>query len=70
MIVDFDGDDMLGKSDLKEIILRLTGSQGLTEEEIERLIQNVLDEADLDNDGALSFSEFEHIIDKSSDFMQ
>lgn len=32
------------------------------------LLQNILVEADLDDDGALSFPEFEHIIDKSSDF--
>ncbi len=31
-------------------------------------MQNILSEADLDDDGALSFPEFEHIIDKSSDF--
>lgn len=31
-------------------------------------LQNILSEADLDDDGALSFPEFEHIIDKSSDF--
>uniref|UniRef100_A0A182IRM9 Uncharacterized protein n=1 Tax=Anopheles atroparvus TaxID=41427 RepID=A0A182IRM9_ANOAO len=31
--------------------------------------ENILEEADLDDDGALSFAEFEHIIDKSSDFI-
>lgn len=33
-------------------------------------LQNILEEADLDDDGALSFAEFEHIIDKSSDFIK
>ncbi|GBP98257.1 Calcium and integrin-binding protein 1 [Eumeta japonica] len=42
----------------------------LSDTEIQQLVQNVLDEADLDDDGALSFAEFEHIIDKSSDFLQ
>lgn len=59
---------MLGVSDLKEVIERLTGSNHLTENEIQHLIQNILEEADLDDDGALSFAEFEHIIDKSPDF--
>ena len=35
---------------------------------MEQLIQNILEEADLDDDGSLSFAEFEHVIDKSSDF--
>lgn len=67
-ILDFDGDDMLGVEDLKQVINRLTGENRLSESDMQQLIQNVLEEADLDDDGALSFAEFEHIIDKSSDF--
>ncbi|GJQ66858.1 hypothetical protein Trydic_g7884 [Trypoxylus dichotomus] len=67
-IFDFDGDDMLGTSDLKQVIERLLGNNKLTEREMQHLIQNILEEADLDDDGSLSFAEFEHIIDKSSDF--
>lgn len=68
LIPDFDGDDMLGESDLRQVVERLTGSQRLSDSDMKHLIQNILDEADLDEDGALSFAEFEHIIDKSSDF--
>lgn len=32
------------------------------------MMKYILDEADLDDDGSLSFAEFEHVIDKSSDF--
>uniref|UniRef100_A0A1B6KWN8 EF-hand domain-containing protein n=1 Tax=Graphocephala atropunctata TaxID=36148 RepID=A0A1B6KWN8_9HEMI len=67
-IFDFDGDDMLGVSDLRHVIDRLTGPQRLSETDTQLLIQNILDEADLDDDGALSFAEFEHIVDKSPDF--
>lgn len=68
---DFDGDDMIGVSDLREVIQRLCGPElKLSDSEIQQLVQNVLEEADLDDDGALSFAEFEHIIDKSSDFCQ
>nr|CAD7433658.1 unnamed protein product [Timema monikensis] len=67
-IFDFDGDDMLGVTDLRQVVDRLTGPQRLAEQDIQHLIQNILDEADLDDDGALSFAEFEHIISKSSDF--
>lgn len=67
-IFDFDGDDMLGKADLRQVVERLIRPQQLSEADITLLVQRVLDEADLDDDGALSFAEFEHIIDKSSDF--
>lgn len=59
---------MLGVSDLRHVIDRLTGPQRLSEVDVQILIQNILDEADLDDDGALSFAEFEHIVDKSPDF--
>ncbi|XP_014204073.2 calcium and integrin-binding protein 1 [Copidosoma floridanum] len=67
-IFDFDGDDMLGVGDLRQVVDRLTGSQRLSEGDMQQLIQFLLEEADLDDDGALSFAEFEHIIEKSCDF--
>lgn len=88
--LDFDGDDMLGFSDLNQVIERLIGDQNrLPENYMKFLIQVkrmkfkggccanfpfiflqqiILSEADLNDDGALSFPEFEHIIDKWSDF--
>ncbi|CAG9854938.1 unnamed protein product [Phyllotreta striolata] len=68
-IYDFDGDDMLGVSDLKKIITKLTGDHKLTDAEVNIIIENVLEEADMDDDGSLSFAEFEHITDRSSDFL-
>lgn len=59
---------MLGVSDLREVVDRLTGPHRLTDGEMAHLVQNILAEADLDDDGALSFAEFEHVIDKSPDF--
>ncbi|KAF6214137.1 hypothetical protein GE061_008876 [Apolygus lucorum] len=67
-IFDFDGDDMLGIADLREVIDRLIGPHRLTDSEMAHLVQNILAEADLDDDGALSFAEFEHVVDKSPDF--
>lgn len=61
---------MLGTLDLKQVIIKLTGDNKLTESEIHMLVQHILEEADLDDDGALSFAEFEHIIDRSSDFLR
>uniref|UniRef100_A0AAG5D978 EF-hand domain-containing protein n=1 Tax=Anopheles atroparvus TaxID=41427 RepID=A0AAG5D978_ANOAO len=69
-IYDFDGDDMIGRNDLKQVIQRLVAyNSDLGHNDIDQLINNILEEADLDDDGALSFAEFEHIIDKSSDFI-
>lgn len=65
---DFDGDDMLGVGDLRQVVDRLTAPQRLNDSDMQQLLQYILDEADLDDDGALSFAEFEHIIEKSSDF--
>lgn len=59
---------MLGVADLREVIDRLIGPHRLTDSEMAYLVQNMLAEADLDDDGALSFAEFEHVIDKSPDF--
>lgn len=60
---------MIGINDLRQVIDRLTGTDhSLSEQDMQRLIQNILDEADLDDDGALSFAEFEHVITKSPDF--
>ncbi|KAG1667032.1 Calcium and integrin-binding protein 1 [Nymphon striatum] len=68
-IFDFDGDDFIGPDDLKELLARLTGQQKLTEEHIEIVIDNILEEADVDRDGMLAYSEFEHIISKTPDFI-
>ena len=60
---------MLGKSDLRQVIQRLIGfNNSFSDVELEQLIVNIMEEADLDDDGSLSFAEFEHVIDKSSDF--
>lgn len=60
LFVDFDGDDMLGISDLKQVIERLIGEENrISDNDMKQLIQNILKEADLDDDHALSFPEFE-----------
>ena len=41
----------------------------LSDEEISTLLKNVLEEADLDSDGRLSYAEFEHVISKAPDFV-
>jgi len=66
---DFDGDDEIGEDDMREVICRLTGSEQLSDEDRDQLVENLFEEADLDDDDTISFSEFEHVISKAPDFM-
>ena len=68
-IYDFDENDMISSDDLKKVVDRLTGDQKLNENEMQQLIDNILEEADLDDDDSLSFAEFEHVISKAPDFI-
>ncbi|CAE1257232.1 CIB1 [Acanthosepion pharaonis] len=58
--------------DLVEIIQRITtvesSSDKLSDEEMQQLIDNIFEEADLDDDDHLSFQEFEHVLSKAPDF--
>ncbi|XP_022794778.1 calcium and integrin-binding family member 2-like isoform X3 [Stylophora pistillata] len=67
-IFDFDQDDYLGKEDLKQALRALTASE-LTDEEMEFVSDELLKEADIDEDGFLSYSEFENVIARSPEFM-
>ncbi|CAL4148526.1 unnamed protein product, partial [Meganyctiphanes norvegica] len=67
-IFDFDNDDYLGRGDLEETINRLINPQQFRPRNMEALVNRILEEADLDDDGMLAFAEFEHVILKSPDF--
>ncbi|PVD19398.1 hypothetical protein C0Q70_19886 [Pomacea canaliculata] len=68
-IYDWDEDGYLNKADLKATLLKLT-KDGLDEEEVQFVIDKVLEEADLDDDGMLSYIEFEHVISRAPDFLK
>lgn len=71
-IYDFDEDNLISSKDLVEIIQRITtvesSSDSLSDEEMQQLIDNIFEEADLDDDDHLSFQEFEHVLSKAPDF--
>jgi len=72
-IYDFNEDDLLDSEDLEVVMERLIGchdNRSFQPEELEIMTRNIMEEADLDDDGCLSFAEFEHVITKSSDFLQ
>jgi len=53
---------------MKTFISRLVGDSDFKEEQIERLIKMMGNQSDLDDDGMVSYPEFEHIVAKSRDF--
>ncbi|XP_035219700.1 calcium and integrin-binding family member 3-like isoform X1 [Stegodyphus dumicola] len=67
-IYDYDGDKFIGPDDLKQATIALTRSE-LNSEEVNLVVEKVLEEGDNDDDGKLSFMEFQSIISKAPDFL-
>ncbi|KAI5708911.1 hypothetical protein M8J76_006077 [Diaphorina citri] len=67
-IYDFDNDQYIGMSDL-EIGIRLLTRSELSVQELTQVSEKVIEEADVDGDGKLSFMEFEHVILRAPDFL-
>ncbi|XP_060770963.1 calcium and integrin-binding protein 1 [Neoarius graeffei] len=71
-IFDFDDDGTLDYGDLEKLVNCLTGESAdtqLTSEEMSQLIRNILEESDIDKDGTVNLSEFQHVISRSPDFV-
>jgi Ca2+-binding EF-hand superfamily protein len=70
-IYDFDGDGVVGKEDIRQAVDRLVFDEDkhLTKSENLCVIENMLKEADNDEDGALGFPEFQQAMNKSPDFL-
>lgn len=58
----------MGTSDLERTCRQLV-QDGLTDEEVGTICRKVLEECDIDGDGALSYLEFENVVTKASDFL-
>ncbi|XP_075860862.1 calcium and integrin-binding protein 1 isoform X1 [Microcebus murinus] len=70
-IFDFDDDGTLNREDLSRLVNRLTGEgedTRLSVSEMKQLIDNILEESDIDRDGTINLSEFQHVISRSPDF--
>lgn len=62
---------MLGVGDIKKVVQCLIGEQNsFNDNDLKRLVQKMFEEVDFDDDGALSFSEFEHVTDMCPDFVK
>ncbi|KAK2918019.1 calcium and integrin-binding protein 1-like isoform X1 [Channa argus] len=71
-IFDFDDDGTLSCGDLEKLINCLTGETddtSLKADEVKQLINNILEESDIDKDGTVNLSEFQHVISRSPDFV-
>lgn len=71
-IFDFDGDGALNERDLETLVNHLTGEEEdskLSSNEMRQLIANILEESDIDKDGTINHSEFQHVISRSPDFV-
>ena len=68
-IYDFDEDNYINESDLKRVVCRLCGENELDNEALAFIVTKILQEADLDEDKALCFDEFEHVLEKTPDFV-
>ncbi|EDL07027.1 calcium and integrin-binding protein 1 isoform 2 [Mus musculus] len=70
-IFDFDDDGTLDREDLSQLVNCLTGEgedTRLSASEMKQLIDNILEESDIDRDGTINLSEFQHVISRSPDF--
>lgn len=65
---DFDSDHFITRSDIELATQALTKCE-LSPDEIEVVCDKVLDEGDNDDDGCISFAEFQHVLLRSSDFL-
>ena len=61
---DFDGDQKIGRDDLKELLSSLVpkGTDGADSELLEHIVDRTLEEADFDGDGGLNFDEFSRAV--------
>uniref|UniRef100_A0A2K6F0A9 Calcium and integrin-binding protein 1 n=1 Tax=Propithecus coquereli TaxID=379532 RepID=A0A2K6F0A9_PROCO len=70
-IFDFDDDGTLNREDLSRLVNCLTGEgedTRLSVSEMKQLVDNILEESDIDRDGTINLSEFQHVISRSPDF--
>lgn len=66
---DFNVDNYICKEDLEKTLNKLTKEE-LTPEEVDLVCEKAIEEADLDGDSKLSFSDFENMISRAPDFLR
>ncbi|EDQ90843.1 uncharacterized protein MONBRDRAFT_31688 [Monosiga brevicollis MX1] len=79
-IYDYDNDLFLGQRDLKHVLQKLTAydqaktvgakNNAWTKVDVDDIVRNVIEEADVDGDQRISLIEFQHVISRSPDFVR
>ena len=69
-VYDLNEDDELCREDIREVVKLLCGGKSRAWEDgnLERIVNKLFNEADIDKDDRLNFSEFENMISKAPDF--
>lgn len=73
-LFDFDEDEKLSAKDMRELLNRMKSTKDdaeviLDEDDTTEILRCMFSEADLDSDGFITFTEFEHLVSKSPDFL-
>lgn len=68
-IYDYNDDQLIGVEDIEQTVIAITRGE-LSQEEIAIVCDKVLEEADIDDDKYISFSEFQHVISRAPEFLK
>lgn len=68
-IFDFNQDGYLDRHDIAHTVRAFVGKT-LKPMEVKQVVRKIMEEADLDGGGSLSFVEFEHVLSRSPDFVR
>lgn len=68
-IFDFNGDSLITEEDITQVVTALTRGE-LGPDEVKIVCEKVLEEADMDDDKAISQTEFQHVITRSPEFIK
>ncbi|XP_078506100.1 calcium and integrin-binding family member 4 isoform X2 [Lissotriton helveticus] len=69
-IFDFNDSAFIEKDDIRSLIQRVINRNDTPVEILDYVVQQIMKEADLNNDNLISVQEFEHGISKAPDFLQ
>lgn len=69
LTLDFNGDQLINGDDVEQVVQALTRNE-LNQDEISIVREKVLEEADIDDDKCISFSEFRHVISRAPEFLK
>lgn len=60
---------MINGADVEQVVQALTRNE-LSQEDVAIVMEKVLEEADIDDDKCISFSEFRHVICRAPEFLK